>query len=107
VFLLPYFQFESSRGRRRRKSVAVERRPTQVLYGQSMSESVYNVIELIGTSAESWERATANAVAEAARTISDLRVARVIEQDVTVDQGQIVLYRSKVRLSFKHDNVIE
>jgi flavin-binding protein dodecin len=69
-----------------------------------MSESVYNVIELIGTSAESWERATANAVAEAAKTLRDLRVARVIEQDVTVDQGQIVLYRSKVRLSFKHEN---
>lgn len=72
-----------------------------------MSESVYNVIELIGTSADSWERATANAVAEAARTISDLRVARVIEQDVTVEHGQIVLYRSKVRLSFKHDSSIE
>ncbi len=68
-----------------------------------MSESVYNVIELIGTSAESWEKATANAVAEAARTLRDLRVARVIEQDVTVEDGEIVLFRSKVRLSFKHE----
>lgn len=69
-----------------------------------MSESVYNVIELIGTSAESWEKATANAVAEAAKTLRDLRVARVVEQDVTVENGQIVLFRSKVRLSFKHES---
>ena len=68
-----------------------------------MSESVYNVIELIGTSAESWERATANAVTEAARTLHDLRVARVIEQDVVVENGEVVLFRSKVRLSFKHE----
>ena len=73
-------------------------------YCLAMSESVYNVIELIGTSAESWEKATANAVAEAAKTIEDLRVARVIEQDVTVEEGQVVLFRSKVRLSFKHES---
>ena len=69
-----------------------------------MTESVYNVIELIGTSAESWERATANAVAEAAKTLRDLRVARVIEQDVVVEDGAVVLFRSKVRLSFKHED---
>ncbi len=68
-----------------------------------MTESVYNVVELIGTSAESWEKATANAVTEAAKTLSDLRVARVIEQDVMIDDGQVSLFRSKVRLSFKHD----
>ncbi len=73
-------------------------------YGLAMSESVYNVIELIGTSAESWEKATANAVSEAARTLRDLRVARVIEQDVLVEEGEVVLFRSKVRLSFKHEN---
>ena len=67
-----------------------------------MTESVYNVVELIGTSAESWEKATANAVAEAAKTLSDLRVARVIEQDVMIDDGEVSLFRSKVRLSFKH-----
>ena len=72
-----------------------------------MSESVYNVIELIGTSAESWEQATANAVAEAAKTLRDLRVARVIEQDVTVEDGRVVLFRSKVRLSFKHEADLE
>lgn len=68
-----------------------------------MTESVYNVVELIGTSAESWEKATANAVAEASKTLSDLRVARVIEQDVTIDDGQVALFRSKIRLSFKHE----
>lgn len=68
-----------------------------------MTESVYNVIELIGTSAESWEQATANAVAEAAKTLRDLRVARVIEQDVVVENGEVELFRSKVRLSFKHE----
>lgn len=72
-----------------------------------MSESVYNVVELIGTSAESWERATANAVAEAAKTLRDLRVARVVEQDVMVENGEVVLFRSKVRLSFKHESPIE
>ena len=70
---------------------------------EPMTESVYNVVELIGTSAESWEKATANAVAEASKTLSDLRVARVIEQDVTIDEGQVTLFRSKIRLSFKHE----
>ena len=69
-----------------------------------MTESVYNVLELIGTSAESREKATANAVAEAAKSHQDLRVARVIEQDVVVDGGEVALFRSKVRLSFKHES---
>ena len=69
-----------------------------------MTESVYNVIELIGTSVDSWEKATSNAVAEAAKTLRDLRVARVIEQDVVVEDGQVALFRSKVRLSFKHED---
>jgi flavin-binding protein dodecin len=68
-----------------------------------MPESVYNVVELIGTSTESWEQATANAVTEAARTLHDLRVARVVEEDVVVADGQVTLFRSKVRLSFKHE----
>lgn len=69
-----------------------------------MTGSVYNVIELIGTSDESWERATANAVTEASRTLRDLRVAEVIEQDVLIDEGRVVAFRSKVRLSFKHES---
>jgi len=77
----------------------------EVDYTSTMSESVYNVVELIGTSAESWEKATANAVNEAAKTLRDLRVARVTEQDVIIDDGQIVVFRSKVRLSFKHESL--
>ena len=67
-------------------------------------DSVYNVIELIGTSSESWEQAATNAVTEASRTLSDLRVAEVIEQDMVIEDGRVVLFRSKVRLSFKHDS---
>ncbi len=67
-------------------------------------DSVYNVIELIGTSSDSWEQAATNAVTEASRTLSDLRVAEVIEQDMVIENGQVVLFRSKVRLSFKHDS---
>ena len=67
-------------------------------------DSVYNVIELIGTSSESWEQAATNAVTEASRTLSDLRVAEVIEQDMVIENGQVALFRSKVRLSFKHDS---
>ena len=66
--------------------------------------SVYNVIELIGTSDQSWEQATANAVTEASRTLRDLRIAEVIEQDVLIDAGKIVSFRAKVRLSFKHES---
>lgn len=69
-----------------------------------MTESIYNVIELIGTSSTSWERATANAVGEASETLRDLRVAEVVEQDVTVRDGAIASYRVKVRLSFKHES---
>ncbi len=63
--------------------------------------SVYNVIELIGSSPDSWEKATANAVAEAARSYTDLRVAEVVEMDVLIENGTVFAYRSKVRLSYK------
>ena len=67
-------------------------------------DSVYNVIELIGTSRESWEGATARAVEEASTTLRDLRVAEVIEQDVLIEDGKVALFRCKVRLSFKHES---
>jgi flavin-binding protein dodecin len=69
-----------------------------------MSESVYNVVVLIGTSAVSWEKATAYAVAEASKTLRDLRVAEIIEQDVLIEEGQVAAYRTKLRLSFKHES---
>lgn len=68
-------------------------------------DSVYNVVELIGTSSESWEKAAATAVAEAAKTLRDLRVAEVVEQDLLVEDGQVVLFRAKIRLSFKHESI--
>ena len=66
--------------------------------------SVYNVIELIGTSDESWEKATQNAITEASKTLRDLRVAEVVEQDVVIEVGAIAAFRTKVRLSFKHES---
>lgn len=73
--------------------------------GTAEVDSVYNVIELIGTSDESWEQAASRAVEEASKTLSDLRVAEVIEQDLVIEDGKVVLFRSKVRLSFKHDSL--
>ncbi|MFT7649659.1 MAG: flavin-binding protein dodecin [Candidatus Poriferisodalaceae bacterium] len=70
-------------------------------------DSVYNVVELIGTSSESWEHAAATAVEEAARTLRDLRVAEVIQQDLVIEDGTVTLYRTKVRLSFKHETGVD
>lgn len=69
-----------------------------------LMDSVYNVIELIGTSEESWEAAAAAAVTEASKTLRDLRVGEVTEQDLLIEDGKIVLYRTKIRLSFKHES---
>jgi len=65
------------------------------------SESVYRVIELIGSSSESWERAAENAVREAAKSYEDLRVAEAIEMDVLIEDGVVIAFRTKLRLSFK------
>ena len=70
-----------------------------------MVDSVYNVVELIGTSDESWEHAAATAVAEASRTLRDLRVAEVVQQDLVIESGEVALFRTKVRLSFKHESI--
>ena len=66
-----------------------------------MAESVYKFIELVGTSTESWERAAAAAVETAAKTIRDIRVAEVVEQDMQIEGDEVVAYRTKVKLSFK------
>ena len=68
-----------------------------------MAESVYKVIELIGTSTESWEKAAAAAVAQASKTLRDLRIAEVVEMDVQIDGGRVRAYRTKVRVSFKYE----
>lgn len=69
-----------------------------------MAESVYKVIELVGTSPESWEKAAAAAVREAAKSLRDLRVAEVAQLDVTIDNGKIESYRAKLKLSFKYES---
>jgi flavin-binding protein dodecin len=66
-------------------------------------ESVYKVIALVGTSTESWEKAAALAIERASKTLRDLRVARVVEQDVHVEPGRPPTYRVKLELSFKYE----
>jgi flavin-binding protein dodecin len=68
-----------------------------------MSESVYRVIEVIGTSAESWEQAARVAVERAAGSLRELRVAEVVEQDVQLKDGKVELFRIKLNLSFKYE----
>ena len=68
-----------------------------------MPESVYKVIELIGTSTESWEKAAKAAVERAAVSLRDLRVAEVTEQDIQLKDGKVEFYRAKVKLSFKYE----
>ena len=66
-----------------------------------MAESVYKIVELVGSSPKSWEDAVGNAVSKAAETLRDLRVAEVRELDVKLEDNKIVAYRAKVRISFK------
>ena len=68
-----------------------------------MSESVYKVIELVGTSTESWEKAAKAAVDRAAETLRDLRVAEVVSLDMALKDGAVEAYRAKVNVSFKYE----
>jgi dodecin len=68
-----------------------------------MSESVYKVIELVGTSEESWEKAAANAIEIASKSLRDLRIAEVVQLDVQIEDGKVHAYRAKVKLSFKYE----
>lgn len=70
-----------------------------------MSESVYKVIELVGTSTDSWEAAAANAVNAAAKSLRDLRIAQISELDMQLEEGSILAYRAKVKVSFKYEGV--
>ena len=67
-----------------------------------MSDSVYKVIELVGTSSESWEKAAANVVATAKKSLRDLRIAEVVELDMQIEEGAVVAYRTKIKVSFKY-----
>jgi hypothetical protein len=68
-----------------------------------MAESVYKVIELVGTSTESWEKAAAAAVSRAAKSLRDLRVAEVSSLDMTIKNGKVESYRAKLKVSFKYE----
>jgi hypothetical protein len=68
-----------------------------------MSDSIYKVIELVGSSPESWDKAAANAVERAAKSLRDLRIAEVVELDMQIENGKVTAYRTKVKVSFKFE----
>ena len=67
-----------------------------------MPDSVYKIVELVGTSTESWEKAVANVVETASKKLKDLRIAEIVLLDAVIEDGKIHLYRAKVKLSFKY-----
>ncbi len=66
-------------------------------------DGIYKIVEVVGTSKKSWEDAAANAVAAAAKTLRDLRIAEITKLDMKVDDGKVVAYRARVSLSFKYE----
>ena len=68
-----------------------------------VTDSVYKIVEVIGTSTKSWEDAATNAVDRASRTLRDLRIAEVVKQDLKVEKGKVTAYRTRVLLSFKYE----
>ncbi|MBV8425913.1 MAG: dodecin domain-containing protein [Hyphomicrobiales bacterium] len=68
-----------------------------------MAESVYKVIEIVGSSSESWEKAARAAVERAAETLRDLRIAEVVEQDLQLKDGKVESFRTKLKISFKYE----
>ena len=70
---------------------------------KNAGEQIYKVIEVIGTSTKSWEDAATNAVETAAKSLRDLRIAEVVKQDMKVEDGKVVAFRTRVLLSFKYE----
>ena len=68
-----------------------------------MAESVYKVVELVGTSSESWEKAAAAAIERASKSLREPRVAEVVEQDLVIEKGKVEAYRTKLKVSFKYE----
>lgn len=68
-----------------------------------MAESVYKIIELVGVSSESWEKAATAAVERAGKSLRELRIAEVVELDLQLEKGKVVAYRAKVKVSFKYE----
>ena len=69
-----------------------------------MTDNIYKVIEIIGTSEESWEKAAKSAIERAGKSLRELRVAEVVQQDATIDGGRVQAYRVKLRVSFKYED---
>ena len=69
-----------------------------------MAESVYKVVELVGTSTESWEKAATAAVDRASKSLRDLRIAEVVQLDMQIEKGKAKVFRAKVKLSFKYSD---
>jgi dodecin len=69
-----------------------------------MAESVYKVVEIIGTSSESWEKAAEAAIKTASKSLKDLRIAEVVELDLQIENGKVVNYRTKLSISFKYQD---
>ena len=69
-----------------------------------MAESVYKIIELVGTSSESWEKAAAAAVEKAGKSLRDLRIAEVADLDLHIEDGKVSSYRAKLKVSFKYED---
>ncbi|MDI6830125.1 MAG: dodecin family protein [Actinomycetota bacterium] len=67
-----------------------------------MGDSVYKIIEVVGSSTDSWEDAARNAVETAAKSLTDLRIAEIAELDMRVDEGKVTAYRARVKISFKY-----
>jgi flavin-binding protein dodecin len=82
--------------------ITLVRRGKMAVKKAAQGDSVYKIITLVGTSKESWEKAAAVAVERAAKTLKDLRIAEIEELDMQLDNGKIVAYRAKVRVSFKY-----
>jgi hypothetical protein len=68
-----------------------------------MAESVYKIVELVGTSSDSWEKAATAAVETAGKNLRDLRIAEIADLDMVLDEGKVRAYRAKVKVSFKYD----
>jgi len=68
-----------------------------------MTESVYKIIEIVGTSTESWEKAASAAVAAASKSVRDLRIAEVVQLDMQLKDGKVEAYRAKLKVSFKFE----
>ena len=69
-----------------------------------MAESVYKIIELVGTSTDSWEKAANAAVSKASKSLRDLRIAEVVQLDMQIEKGKVTAYRAKVKVSFKYED---